>query len=58
METMTNPMSFVKDTRESYDRFHEKVITEVKVQFKEEDPAWIPYATYISIMEYQNAKSN
>lgn len=58
MSIMTNPMSFVKDTRESYDRFHERVITEVKVQFKEEDPAWIPYTTYISIMEYQNAKSN
>lgn len=58
METMTNPMSFVKNTRETYSKQLEEVITEVQVQFNKENPAWIPYTTYISIMEYQNAKSN
>ncbi len=43
---MNNP---IKNTRKSYDRFHAKVITEVLVQFKDEDPAWIPLSTYEAI---------
>lgn len=58
METMTSPMSFVKNTRQTYSKQLEEVITEVQVQFNEENPAWIPYTTYLSILDYQNAKSN
>ena len=43
---MNNP---IKNTRKSYDRFHAKVITEVLVQFKDEEPAWIPLSTYEAI---------
>ena len=43
MEAMKNPLSPVKQVRESYSRFLQKHITEVEVQFKDEDPAWIPY---------------
>ena len=51
-------MSFVKNTRQTYSKQLEEVITEVQVQFKEENPAWIPYTTLLSILDYKNAKSN
>ena len=43
---MNNP---IKNTRKTYDRFRAKVITEVLVQFKDENPAWIPLTTYEAI---------
>jgi hypothetical protein len=46
---MTNPISYVKNTRESWSRSLEKSITEVQVQFKDENPAWIPYETLLAI---------
>ena len=46
---MTNPLSYVKNTRQSYRKDLEKVITEVQVQFKNETPAWIPYETLLAI---------
>lgn len=45
---MTNPIAPVKNTRKTYNRYLEKVITEVQVQFDQEDPAWIPYDTLIA----------
>ena len=51
-------LPFIKNTRKTYSKSAEKVITEVQVRFGKEDPAWIPYTTYCSIMEYKNAKSN
>ena len=47
---MNNPLSYVKNTRQSYRKDLEEVITEVQVQFKNEEPAWIPYDTLLSIM--------
>jgi hypothetical protein len=52
---MENPLSPVKNTRQMYDRQLEKVITEVQVQFAEENPAWIPLETLLVI---QNQKTN
>ena len=46
---MTNPISYVKNTRESWSRTLEKNIREVQVQFKDENPAWIPYETLLAI---------
>jgi len=46
---MNNPLSCVKNTRETYRKDLNKVITEVQVQFKNETPAWIPYETLIAI---------
>lgn len=46
---MENPLSVVKNTRKSYDRQLEKVVTEVQVQFAEENPTWIPYETLLAI---------
>ena len=43
---MNNP---IKNTRKTYDRFLAKVITEVLVQFKDENPTWIPLTTYEAI---------
>lgn len=47
----SNPISPVKNTRKSYNKQLEKVITEVQVQFGEEHPAWIPYDTLLAIQK-------
>mgnify|MGYP005621500065 FL=1 len=47
---MYNPVSFVKNVRTSYSRFLQKNVQEVEVQFMDEDPAWIPYDTLISML--------
>ena len=47
---MNNPLSFVKNVRTVYDRFYQKNVKEVQVQFLDEDPAWIPYETLISML--------
>ncbi len=44
-----NPLSLVKNTRQTYDKQLERVITEVQVQFKEENPAWIPLETLLAV---------
>ena len=46
-----NPFRPVKNVRTVYDRFHQKNVKEVQVQFSDEDPAWIPYETLIAMME-------
>ena len=47
---MNNPLTFVKNVRTVYHRFYEKNVKEVEVQFKDEDPAWIPYDTLIAML--------
>ena len=47
---MINPLTHVKNVRTVDDRFYQKNVKEVQVQFLDEDPAWIPYETLISIM--------
>ena len=47
---MFNPVSFVKNVRTTYSRFLQKNIQEVVVQFMDEEPAWIPYDTLISML--------
>ena len=49
MEAMKNPFSPVIQVRESYSKWLQKSITEVEVQFKDEDPAWIPYNTLLAM---------
>ena len=49
MEQMNNPLSPVKMVRESYSRYLQRHVTEVQVQFKDEEPAWIPYETLLAI---------
>jgi len=48
---MINPLSYVKNVRTVYDRFYEKNIKEVQVQFLDENPAWIPYDTLLSMLQ-------
>ena len=50
---MINPLSYVKNVRTVYDRFYQKNIKEVQVQFLDEDPAWIPMDTLLSMMEWE-----
>ena len=47
-----NPLSLVKNTRQTYDKQLERVITEVQVQFKDENPTWIPLETLLSYHQY------
>ena len=51
---MANPLSPVKNTRETYRRDLERVITEVQVQFAKETPAWIPLETLLAIQKVQS----
>ena len=51
---MTNPLNVVKNTRQTYSKYLEKVITEVQVQFDDETPAWIPYETLLAIKKTTN----
>jgi hypothetical protein len=50
---MENPLNPVKNTRKTWNRQLEKNITEVQVQFENENPAWIPLETLLAI---QNVK--
>ena len=46
---MNNPLSVIKNTRQSYRKDLQKVVIELQVQFKDEQPAWIPYETLLAI---------
>jgi len=48
---MINPLSYVKNVRTVYDRFYQKNIKEVQVQFLNKNPAWIPYDTLLSMLQ-------
>ena len=47
---MFSPLRYVQNVRTVYSRFYQKNIKEVEVQFNDEEPAWIPYNTLLSIM--------
>ena len=47
---MFSPLRYVQNVRTVYSRFYQKNIKEVEVQFNNEEPAWIPYDTLLSIM--------
>ena len=51
---ITNPLSPVKNTRETYSKFYQKIFTEVEVQFNSEDPAWIPLNTLLAMRTIYN----
>ena len=50
-DKLKNPFRPVNNVRTIYDRFYQKNVKEVQVQFKDENPAWIPYNTLIAMME-------
>ena len=51
---MNNPLSPVRNVRETYSRFLQRIITEVEVQFKDEEPACIPYETLLAMMNNES----
>ena len=55
---MINPLTHVKNVRTVYDRFYQKNVKEVQVQFLDEDPAWIPYDTLLSMLSLNIEKNN
>ena len=50
-EQMKNPLSPVKMVRESYSKWLQRTVTEVQVQFKDEEPAWIPYENLLAMQD-------
>ena len=54
---MINPLSHVKNVRTVYDKFYQKNVKEVLVQFLDEDPAWIPYETLLSMLSLNIEKN-
>jgi len=56
MEQMKNPLSPVKMVRETYSKWLQRTVTEVQVQFKDEEPAWIPYETLLAIQGTNNGQ--
>ena len=57
MEEMRNPLSPVKMVRESYSKWLQRSVTEVQVQFKDEEPAWIPYETLLAMQELNEGRT-
>ena len=51
MEAMKHPLSPVKMVRETYSKWLQRSVTEVQVQFKDEEPAWIPYETLLAMQK-------
>ena len=51
MADMKNPLSPVKDVRETYSKWLQRSVTEVQVQFKDEPSAWIPYETLLAMQD-------
>jgi len=51
---MNNPLSPVRNVRETYSKFLQRIITEVEVQFRDEEPAWIPYETLLAMMNNES----
>ena len=50
-EQMKNPLSPVKMVRETYSKWLQRTVTVVQVQFKDEEPAWIPYETLLAMQD-------
>ena len=57
MADMKNPLSPVKDVRETYSKWLQRNVTEVNVQFKDEEPAWIPYDTFLAMQEVNEGRT-
>ena len=55
--TMINPLTHVKNVRTVYDRFYQKNVKEVQVQCLDEEPAWIPYDTLLSMLSLNIEKN-
>lgn len=51
-----NPISFVKNTRETYSKQLETIITEVQAQFDDENPTWIPMDTLLALSDACDGK--
>ena len=56
IKMIDNPISFVKNTRQIYSKQFETVITEVQVQFADENPAWIPMDTLLALADVFDGK--
>ena len=50
-----NPISYVQNTRVVYSKWLQKNVKEVEVQFKDEEPAWIPLSTLLGIQKLVNS---
>ena len=51
---MKNPFGVVKQTRQMWNKNLNQKVTEVQVQFANENPAWIPLETLLTIQSAKN----
>jgi hypothetical protein len=51
---MENPLYAVKNTREVWSKNLNQKVTEVLVQFAQENPAWIPLETLLALQNARN----
>ena len=55
---MENPLYAVKNTRETWSKSLNQKVTEVQVQFANENPAWIPLETLLALQNVKNDIQN
>jgi hypothetical protein len=55
---MNNPLYAVKNTREAWSKSLNQKVTEVLVQFADENPAWIPLETLLALQNLKNERTN
>jgi hypothetical protein len=55
---MENPFSNVKQTREVWSQSLNQKVTEVQVQFANENPAWIPLETLLALQNVRMENFN
>ncbi len=53
---MENPLCPVKQTRESWNQSLNQKVTEVQVQFANENPSWIPLETLLAMQSVRNER--
>ena len=55
---MENPFNNVKQTREVWSQSLNQKVTEVQVQFNNENPAWIPLETLLALQNVRMENFN
>jgi hypothetical protein len=55
---MNNPLSLVKQTRQTYNKQLERVVTEVEVCIEDAPKTWMPVETLIALVNLKENESH
>jgi hypothetical protein len=55
---MNNPLSLAKQTRQTYNKQLERVVTEVEVDIKGAPKTWMPLETLIALVNLKENETN